>query len=299
MWCNSNCTLTNNRPLIIKTIYVFGTWFRTKNTDFLLVNRPIISDRSLWEISKLLRFNFEITESNSQIFLINKSRQKVWLWPNPCRKCESLPDWWFCLITIWIIQVWIGFPKSFRIGISIHPFGSSTVFSKITLIWVLNQSTLLELGDFISRIPLLMLSDNVEDIENDDRWLADLYSLIIHQKWNWTHVRPCWKPGSNHLDHFRKEYQFLMVYNFRLIYNHKIITLQWQLLFVLKKFQNVAIQLTVWYIPKLTNYLMRLVAIRLPISICTLVTEIFNAKTSFTRTKNTVWFMKHANFLIL
>lgn len=131
VWCNSNCTLTNNRPLIIETIYIFGTWFRTKNTDFLLVNRPIIldTDRSLWEISKLLRSNFEISGTNFPIFLINKSRQKVWLWPNPCRKCESLPDWWFCLITIWIIQVWIGFPKSFRIGISIHPFGSSTVFS--------------------------------------------------------------------------------------------------------------------------------------------------------------------------
>ena len=139
-----------------------------------------------------------------------------------------------------------------------------------------------------------MLNDNVEDIENNDRWLADLYSFIIHQKWNWAHVRLCWKPGSNHLDHFRKEYQFLMVYNFHLIYNHKIITLQSQLLFVLKKISKCCHSILT--IPKLTNYFMWLVAIGLPISICTLVAEIFNAKTSFTRTKNTVWFMKHANF---
>ena len=107
-------------------------------------------------------------------------------------------------------------------------------------------------------------------------------------------VPTCWagKPASDHLDHFRIRYQFLMAYNFRPIYNHKKVALQWQLLFVLKRYQNVAIQ---WIIPKLTNYFMRLVAIRLPISICTLVTKIFNTKTSFTRTKNKVWFTGHAN----
>ena len=58
-------------------------------------------------------------------------------------------------------------------------------------------------------------------------------------------IIPTWstgKPASDHLDHFRIRYQFLMAYNFRPIYNHKKVALQSQLLFVLKRYQNVAIQ---------------------------------------------------------
>ena len=77
----------------------------------------------LWDCKKIiLKIYLQIDHLSSNVVKVSA----VSLGPRmtTCRRWESRPDWWFCLITTWIIQVFIfGWWDPSRLT-SIQPFGS-------------------------------------------------------------------------------------------------------------------------------------------------------------------------------